>query len=431
MSGRRIHVVAGVLSDAAGRVLVAQRPSGAHLEGLWEFPGGKLKPGESRETGLVRELDEELGVRVLAACPLVWVEHRYPDRHVVLDVWSVESYSGEPHGREGQPVEWRDVRSLDSVDFPPADAPVLAALRLPRRYLVTPEPGRDWTPFLDRLADRISRGFDLVQLRAKSLEEPALVELGRRAAEICRRSGARLLINTEPEIARRCGADGVHLSSRRLAGMVRERYAVPGDSGVAPEGMSDAPLDPESAGNHALSSPERLPASFVHGRPVHGDKAPSALRPDAACQSPSTASSARKPQPAGALAPATNQEFRSGDGGLDDRGVPAVLASATGQGSRGNVPDGRPFLIGASIHDRDDLERARAVDSDFAVLGPVRVTPTHPDAPTLQWDGFMRLARGAGMPVFAIGGLGDDDITAALRSGGQGVAAIRAFWGEE
>ena len=331
MSVRRIHVVAGVLFDAAGRVLVAQRPSGAHLEGLWEFPGGKLKPGELRETGLVRELAEELGVRVLAACPFMWVEHRYPDRHIVLDVWSVKSYSGEPHGREGQSVAWRDVRSLDSADFPPADAPVLAALRLPRRYLVTPEPGRDWNAFLDRLADRVSRGFDLIQLRAKSLGEPVLVELGRRAAEICRGGGAKLLMNTEPEIARRCGADGVHLTSRRLADMVRERYAVDGDTSAAPETSSDGP----------------------------------------------------------------------------------------------------PFLTGASCHDAGDLERARTAGCDFAVLGPVRATPTHPGAPVLQWSGFTRLARGAGMPVFAIGGLGDDDLAAALRSGGQGVAAIRAFWGED
>ena len=89
------------------------------------------------------------------------------------------------------------------------------------------------------------------------------------------------------------------------------------------------------------------------------------------------------------------------------------------------------FLIGASCHDADDFHRARAAGCDFAVLGPVRATPTHPDAPVLQWDGFTRLARGAGMPVFAIGGLGNDDIDEALQSGGQGVAAIRAFWGED
>jgi len=124
-----IHVVAGVLLDPSDRVLVARRPPGTHLAGHWEFPGGKLKPGEPREAGLAREFSEELGIRVLAASPLVRVEHSYPDRDVVLDVWTVESYSGEPHGREGQAIEWRDVGSLDAADFPPADAPVLTALR--------------------------------------------------------------------------------------------------------------------------------------------------------------------------------------------------------------------------------------------------------------------------------------------------------------
>ena len=374
MSVRRIHVVAGVLFDAAGRVLVAQRPSGAHLEGLWEFPGGKLKPGELREDGLVRELGEELGIRVLAACPLIWVEHRYPGRDIVLDVWSVESFSGEPRGCEGQSVEWRDVRSLDSADFPPADAPVLAALRLPRRYLVTPEPGRDWSVFLNRLADRVGRGFDLVQLRAKSLDESALAELGRQAARICRFGGAKLLVNADPELARRCGADGVHLTSRRLAGLVRGRSA------------------------------EDLELVTVPGNA-------SALRSEVARRSSYLVSPGREPRHAGGLAAETGH--RSGMKGLRD------------------ARDRPLFLIGASCHDAGDLDRARAAGCDFAVLGPVEATPTHPGAQRLRWNGFKRLARGAGMPVYAIGGLGDDDVPAALRSGGQGVAAIRAFWGED
>ena len=370
MSRRRIHVVAGVLLDAGGRVLVARRPEGTHLAGRWEFPGGKLMPGETREAGLARELAEELGIRVLAACPLIRVEHRYPDRDVVLDVWSVGSYSGEPHGREGQPVEWRDVRGLDPADFPPADAPVLAALRLPRRYLVTPEPGRDWSAFLAQLAARVERGFDLVQLRAKTLEEPALVELGRRAAEVCRHGGATLLVNADPEIARRCGAGGVHLTSRRLIDVLRERSAVDGGS-------------PAMAGNPS----------------------------------------------GGALAAKKASGRESGTGG-GFRGSRDAGSIPTGPIPTGPILTG-PFLAGASCHDADDLERARAAGCDFAVLGPVRATPTHPSAPVLGWTGFEDLARGAGLPVFAIGGLGDDDVEAARRSGGQGVAAIRAFWGED
>ena len=333
-SGPSIHVVAGVLSDPAGRVLVARRQRGAHLAGLWEFPGGKLAPGESREAGLARELAEELGVRVRAAHPLIWVEHRYPDRDVVLDVWRVESYSGAPYGREGQPVEWREVSSLDPAQFPPADAPVLAALRLPRRYLVTPEPERSRAVFLDRLSARVDEGFELIQLRAKSLDEPALVDLARRAAEICRRGGATLLVNASPEVAWRCGAGGVHLTGERLARIAREGTRV-----------NAAPPD------------SRVPPDCSGTRESHS------------------------------------------------------------------------FLAGASCHDAGDLERARAVGCDFAVLGPVCETPTHPGAPVLRWDGFARLARGAGLPVFAIGGLGGEDVAAARSSGGQGVAAIRAFWG--
>ena len=248
-------------------------------------------PGESREAGLSRELAEELGVRVLSAHPFIRVEHSYPDRDVVLDVWKVESFTGEPHGREGQRVEWRDVHVLDPAEFPPADVPVLTALRLPPRYLVTPEPRGDWNGFLDRLAVKVAEGFELVQLRAKSLDEPALVELARRAAEICRRGGAKLLVNTDPETARGCGADGIHLTARRLEG------------------------------------------------------------------------------------------FHAGQGA----GLP---------------------LTGASCHDARDLERARAAGCDFAVLGPVRATPTHPGAPVLGWTRFEDLVWGAGLPVFAIGGLG-------------------------
>ena len=411
MSGRRIHVVAGVLLDAAGRVLVARRPDRAHLGGLREFPGGKLRPGESRRDGLARELAEELGVRVLSARPLIWVEHRYPDRDIVLDVWSVESYTGAPHGREGQQVEWRDARSLDAADFPPADAPVLTALRLPRRYLVTPEPGRGWSAFLERLADRVDRGFDLIQLRAHSLEEPALVELGRYVAEVCRLRGAKLLVNAAPEVARRCGADGVHLTSRRLAHLARGRPTPDGDLLPAYESTSAPKYGSGSADARAPSPGLRVQARSAPGTSVRGEERPAGRRlgPAPHVASPESAGSA--PGHAGDPAP----------------------ASVRGSGAEGfrDAQEEPAFLMGASCHDADDLDRARAAGCDFAVLGPVRATPTHPGAPVLRWNGFARLARGAGMPVFAIGGLGNGDITTALRSGGQGVAAIRAFWGKD
>jgi 8-oxo-dGTP diphosphatase len=126
----RIHVVAAALIDAAGRVLIAQRPAGKHLAGGWEFPGGKLEPGEEREAGLARELREELGITVTdAPRPLIQVSHSYPTRDVLLDVFVIRSYEGEPRGLDGQALRWCTLEELDQADLLPADGPIVKALR--------------------------------------------------------------------------------------------------------------------------------------------------------------------------------------------------------------------------------------------------------------------------------------------------------------
>lgn len=132
-----IHVVAAALQDAQGRVLIARRPLGVHQGGLWEFPGGKLEPGEMPLRGLARELEEELGIRVLASRPLIRVHHDYGDRRVLLDVHRVTGFAGEPVGREGQPLAWRHPEDLDPGCFPAADGPIISALRLPPLYFIT------------------------------------------------------------------------------------------------------------------------------------------------------------------------------------------------------------------------------------------------------------------------------------------------------
>ncbi len=91
-----IHVVAGAIADADGRVLIAQRPRGRHMAGRWEFPGGKLAPGEDPCAGLARELAEELGIALRSARPLIRLRHTYPERRVLLDVWQVTEYDGVP-----------------------------------------------------------------------------------------------------------------------------------------------------------------------------------------------------------------------------------------------------------------------------------------------------------------------------------------------
>ena len=120
--------------DAQGRVLIAERPAGKHLAGRWEFPGGKLEPGEERRTGLARELHEELGIAVTGTPrPLIRLEHTYPDKHVHLDIFVVRRYQGEPQGREGQALRWVSQDELQTVELLPADGPIVAALRLPER----------------------------------------------------------------------------------------------------------------------------------------------------------------------------------------------------------------------------------------------------------------------------------------------------------
>ncbi len=126
-----MQVVAGVLRDSEGAVLLAQRPPGKHLAGGWEFPGGKLEAGETRLGALARELQEEIGVEVRDARPLFSVTHSYPHRDILLDVWLVTSFRGVPQGLEGQPLRWCPPGDLPHADLLPADRPIVTALRMP------------------------------------------------------------------------------------------------------------------------------------------------------------------------------------------------------------------------------------------------------------------------------------------------------------
>jgi mutator protein MutT len=127
------HVVAAAVTDGAGRVLIAQRPPGRHLAGGWEFPGGKLEPGEDRRAGLVRELREELGIEISIPRPLIRVRHTYDYGDVLIDMWVVRHYSGELSGLDGQALRWVSQEELEAVELLPADGPIVAALRLPER----------------------------------------------------------------------------------------------------------------------------------------------------------------------------------------------------------------------------------------------------------------------------------------------------------
>lgn len=213
-ASQRLHVVAAVLCDARNRILLARRPKHLHQGGLWEFPGGKLEHDETPLQGLVRELDEELGIGLSAARPLIQVVHDYDERAVLLDVWWVERWGGQPTPREGQIIEWVPRGSLGDRAFPAADAAVLKAVQLPPVYLISPEPGNDVDAFLARLEVCLAQGAELVQLRIQR-PSAAVGEIARRALALFEPHQA-LVVNGDPALARAVGAHGVHLNSARL-----------------------------------------------------------------------------------------------------------------------------------------------------------------------------------------------------------------------
>jgi 8-oxo-dGTP diphosphatase len=213
---RSIHVVAAVIADARGRILLARRTEGRDLAGQWEFPGGKREPHETAEAALIRELQEELGITVQVGTALIQVPQRYPDKRLRLDVRHVTSWEGMPRGCEGQALAWVAPEKLSRYAMPPADRPVVAALLQPDRYLVTPEPGEDSAAWLKALSGALESGIRRVQLRARSIESaPRWRTLARDAAALCRDAGAEVLVNGDLELARALCV-GVHLRAAQL-----------------------------------------------------------------------------------------------------------------------------------------------------------------------------------------------------------------------
>lgn len=307
---RSIHVVAAVIRDARGRILLARRTDGRDLAGLWEFPGGKCEPGEAPGDALVRELREELGIEAKVGDELIRVPQRYPDKRLVLDVRELESWQGPARGREGQALAWVPGDKLRRYPMPPADRPVVAALLQPSSYLVTPAPDEP-DAWLRALEAALAAGVRRVQLRGIESAVRSHGVLIEAAIARCREAGAEVLLNSDIPLAASLGI-GVHLRAAQL---------------------------------RALRAP----------------------------------------------------------------------------------PLGEGQLVGASCHDLSELREAERLGCDFAVLGHVAPTPSHPQQPSLGWPGFAALREQTSLPIYAIGGLSPGDLPRARMHGAQGVAGIRGF----
>ena len=320
--GSPVHVVAGVLSDARGRILLARREGARELAGLWEFPGGKVEPGETPRQALARELREEIGIEVDedAPAPLIAVPHRMANgKRILLDAYRIARFRGRARGMESQAVTWVSPERLGHYSTPGADIPVMAALRQPASYLITPEPDADADAFLARLARALEGGVRRVQLRARHLDAGALAERAHAAAALAARHDAQLLLNSGSMdfgagvcLAQSLGI-GLHLTAADLA--------------------------------------------RIDARPL---------------------------------------------------------------------PEGLP--LGASCHDLDELRKAQQVGVDFAVLGPVRPTASHPETEAMGFARFARLREEVVLPIYALGGLSAADHDTARAHGAQGIAAIRGLW---
>ena len=127
---KTIQVAAAVIFDAAGRIFLAKRLKNAHQGGLWEFPGGKIEAHETPVEALKRELAEELGIEIVSAEPFICIAFDYPDKAVVLEVFTVTGFQGEPWGREGQQTGWFELPELTGLDFPAANLRILEKLQL-------------------------------------------------------------------------------------------------------------------------------------------------------------------------------------------------------------------------------------------------------------------------------------------------------------
>ena len=296
---------------ADGAVLLAQRPPGKPYAGYWEFPGGKLEPGETPAHALARELHEELGITVVRAAPWLVQEFVYPHAHVELNFFRVFAFEGEPASHDGQAFAWQDPRAIDVAPLLPANTRVLSALTLPSVYAITCAADASEVPFIDRVRGALAQGVRLIQVREPGLAVSQRDALARQIVDLASTCGARVLLNGSGEDARTLGCAGVHWTARALAK------------------ANDRPRD---------------------------------------------------------------------------------------------------LMVGASVHTPDELMRACELDVDFAVLGPVRATPTHPDARPLGFDGVAAAITGTRVPVFALGGLRPDDLAIALAHGAHGIAMRRYAW---
>ncbi|UTH72484.1 Nudix family hydrolase [Chromobacterium sp. IIBBL 290-4] len=309
MSDKIIEVVAGALMRPNGEFMLGSRPAGKPYAGYWEFPGGKVEPGETPWQALQREFAEEMGIVLTAATPWLTKTHHYEHASVHLRFFRIWAWEGEPQPHEGQAFAWQQPGSYTVEPMLPANFPILKSLELPDVYAISCAHEIGEAAQLEALA---SKKPPLVQVREPAMSREQLAEFVSRAAAIVHGYGGKLVVNADPAWLSGWSVDGVHLSGARL---------------------------------HALSE-----------------------RPDFA-------------------------------------------------------------WVGASAHQAADLAKAGEMGLDYALLGHVAATASHPGEAPLGWAGFAAMLAGeVPLPVYALGGMSLADLQTAREHGAHGVALMRGAW---
>lgn len=303
-----VHVAAAIITRPDGSFLLGQRAPDTFYPGYWEFPGGKVEAGETPRDALIRELDEELGIRVETANPWLVREHAYEHAHVCLHFFEVAHWQGEPCQNVHSALVWQAAERLEVGPMLPANGPILKALRLPRVMGITHAGKIGAQGQLAALDHALANGLQLVQVREPAMQEDDRTRFQNSVREHCAHKGAICLCN---------------------------------------------------------AAPEPLPTGNLH--------------------------------------------------------LPAHILMQT---------DSRPAAewVGASCHTRAELERAASLGLDYAILGHVKPTPSHPGEPALGWARFAELVGNLPLPVFAIGGLTNTDMADARTHGAHGIAMLSGAW---
>ncbi len=312
-----VYVAVAVIRDEQGRLLISKRHEFQDQGGLWEFPGGKLLQGEHVIDALQREIKEETNLKLNYFRPLLKIEHTYPNKTVLLDVWLAGGVdSKDAIGTEGQEIKWVKPTELENYDFPSANYQIINALTLPKVHAITGA-FENSTEFSHKLMNALQLGTGIVQLRSKMECNESYFELSVRARLLCKQHRAKLMLNIPIEEFNYHSADGVHLTSDALM---------------------------------SLSLKDLIPL-YQQGK-----------------------------------------------------------------------------LVSASTHNQKEINKANELLLDYILLSPVNETNSHPDATPLGWEKFTQLSQTAQCAVYALGGVGKDDIETTISAGGTGIAAINSLW---